>query len=233
VDRERDTHEIGAGNDTARFAWLLAALVAALALPPLLPAVGFGIAGLRIGFAAVLVASVGLLSRNRRSLWLGLGLAVPALLLDWGGVAFYSRGLDMAASAVSIALFALVIWTILEVLIRAERVTTDTILGGVCVYLLLGSLWVTAFTLVENFQPGSFLLNGAPFVAERTEPFRYPEILYFSFVTLTTLGYGDINPVTPVARALATGEAIVGQLYVAIFVARLVGLHLAQARAKG
>lgn len=224
------TTEIVAGRDTVRFAWLLATLVAALALPPLFHGVGLGIPSVRLGLAVVLAASLGLLGRHRRTFWIGLGLVLPTLALDWASLLLASWWISLVASCGTIAFLGLVVATIVDALLRAERVTADTILGGICVYLLLGLLWVSAYTLTENLHPGSLLLNGAALTDTLPEPFRFTQVLYFSFVTLTTLGYGDIIPATPTARALASAEAIVGQLYVAIFVARLVGLHLAHAR---
>ena len=96
---------------------------------------------------------------------------------------------------------------------------------------MIGVGWVLAYSAVEALQPGAFLVNGRPLIELHEQlQIRYAELIYFSFVTLTTLGYGDIVPTTPQARAVADAEAILGQLYIAIFVARLVGLHLAQGR---
>ena len=226
----RNNHvQIQAGQKTAHFSWLLVALLAALALPPLLQATQLGVPGLRLGLTAVLLAALALLGGEPRALWAGLCLAVPALVFDWTSLVLDSRGFALASSALAIAFLALVIVRLVDTLLRTNRVTTDTILGGICVYVLVGVLWVSAFTLVENLHPGSLLLDGS-MLPSSSESFRHSEILYFSFVTLTTLGYGDIQPSTAAARALASGEAIVGQLYVAIFVARLVGLHLAHAQ---
>lgn len=96
----------------------------------------------------------------------------------------------------------------------SQVVTVDTILGGISIYFLLGYLWACMFILIESFNPQAF-----------TTISRI-ELLYFSFTTITTLGYGDITPQSELAMVLATLEAIVGQMYVTIFIARLVGLHI-------
>jgi hypothetical protein len=227
------TTAIRSGPDTARFSWLLAALVTAFVLPPLLEPLQIAVAGLRLGLAAVLVASLYAMSRRRSALWIGAGLATATLGMDAAGIATTSRGLSIASELAAIAFLALIVFTMARTLLAAERVTTDTILGGICIYLLLGLLWVSAYTIVEGVHAGSFLVGGVP-LAERAatqkDLFRNAELFYFSFVTLTTLGYGDVAPASSTARSLAVGEAIAGQLYVAIFVARLVGLHLAQRR---
>ncbi len=108
--------------------------------------------------------------------------------------------------------------------------TGDIVNGAICVYMLGALAWAFLFSLLEVLQPGSF--NLPELSAERLGPAtadvrRLSIFMYYSLVTLTTLGYGDITPVTPLARNLAAFETVMGQLYIAILVARLVGLHIA------
>ena len=102
---------------------------------------------------------------------------------------------------------------------RRGPVNTHRIQGAIAVYLMLGLSWAFAYALVESYDPDSF--NFIPVAAT-----VMGDLVHFSFVTLTTLGYGDIVPLTPSARGLAALEALTGQLYLTILVARLVGLHL-------
>jgi hypothetical protein len=114
-----------------------------------------------------------------------------------------------------------------------DRNTRDAILGGVCVYLLMGSAFYNIFCLVEIASPGAFLAGGellSDYQGQRLHDAGYPELLYFSFVTLTTLGYGDVTPVSPFARSLSTAAAVTGQLYLTILMAALVGMHIAERR---
>ena len=133
--------------------------------------------------------------------------------------------------ALSAAFMGFAASAVLLSVLQADRVTTDTILGGIIVYLLLGMVFVLLFSWLEHARPGSFLVDG-----ERlTElfpavPDRFSPLIYFSFVTLTTLGYGDVYPAGELAQMLCVGEAVVGQLYLAILVARLVGLHISHSR---
>jgi len=108
-------------------------------------------------------------------------------------------------------------------------VTADTIAGAICFYLLLGVIWALIYALVELAHPGSFVDGGRP-VSSAIGGHRLlvPELLYLSLVTLSTLGYGDILPVTPPARMLAALEGIIGPLYLAVLIARLVGLAASQ-----
>jgi hypothetical protein len=107
--------------------------------------------------------------------------------------------------------------------LSSTTVTHDTLAGAMCVYLLLGVIWAMMFALIESVQPGSFLVGGESVAdAHGGQEGEMAQFLYLSFVTLTTVGYGDILPTTPVARRVAVLEAVVGQLYVAVLIARLV-----------
>ena len=121
----------------------------------------------------------------------------------------------------------------LHSLLRQRRVSADTVVGGINTYLLFALAFMLIHSLVELIQPGAYTLGGAP-LAEHVRSADFSEslatMLYFSFVTITTLGYGDIVPVSGAAKMLASGEALFGQIYLAVFVARLVGLHVAGAR---
>jgi len=159
-------------------------------------------------------------------LFLGvLGLNVPAalraLLLLLAVSATLTRWLassnEIAVSAASLASIALLATVVLTQTFRAGRVTTHRIQGAIAAYLLLGVGWAYAYELVDALAPGAF--TSAQAVVDRGWQ-------YFSFVTLTTIGYGDVTPVHPAARSLAMLEALTGQLYPAILLARLVSLQV-------
>ena len=114
---------------------------------------------------------------------------------------------------------------------QLRHVTLDSIGGGLAVYLLLGVGWTHLYALVEALEPGSFItrtLDGSAHGLTEYRSGTYPQLFFFSFVTLTTLGYGDILPVSSAAKGLAIAEAIVGPVFLAILMARLVGLYVAQ-----
>jgi hypothetical protein len=139
--------------------------------------------------------------------------------------------LIVANFALSMLFLGFLVSVVLYTILAEARVTLDTILGGICVYLLLGVLWSVAYSFLEYLEPGSFSVSGAPLhLGSVADEFRLEEMIYFSFVTLTTLGYGDILAKTNPARALAAAEAVTGSLYVAVFIARLVGLHMVHER---
>ena len=111
---------------------------------------------------------------------------------------------------------------LIDILLRSKRVDADLIYGAIAVYLMIGLGFAFAFGLVETIIPGSFSgVNELLGTRATTGP-----MVYFSFVTLTTLGYGDILPITNVAMTMSYLEAIIGQLFLAVLIARLVGLHI-------
>lgn len=131
------------------------------------------------------------------------------------------------SSLSAIIIQLLYIRIVLLVMFRQGPVTWSRIQGGICAYLLTGLAWASVFDLVEQLYPGSFHFLVAPTdMGQLTS-----KLLYFSFTTLTTVGYGDILPVAPFARSLAMAEAIVGQLFPAILIGALVAMAM-QARSK-
>ncbi len=164
-----------------------------------------------LGFTALLLAGVAALSTRPAVRAALFALVVGATLVRWGP---FADEITAAARLVSIAAMSVVV---LAQTFRAGPVNVHRIQGAVAAYLMLGFSWALAYELVALLVSGAFSGTGLG-GAER------PSFIYFSFVTLTTLGYGDITPVHPVARSLAVAEALTGQLYPAILLARLVSL---------
>jgi hypothetical protein len=124
--------------------------------------------------------------------------------------------------------------------IMARSVSADAIFGAVCGYLLLGIIWGLAYSSLEAARPGSFRIAGTPATADGATADNatnngatatcHGVLTYYSLVTLTTVGYGDVTPTTPAARTLSWLEAVAGQFYLAVLVAGLVALHISRAR---
>jgi hypothetical protein len=124
---------------------------------------------------------------------------------------------------IAIAFCALSLWFVLRHIFRENRIDANRIIGAICAYLLLGVLLAILNMLVYQLVPGSF--HGIP---DSLKAERSLDLIYYSFVTMTTLGYGDIAPTGPLARALAYFGAIAGQFYIAILVGMAVGQFLRQ-----
>ncbi len=153
----------------------------------------------------------------------GIGAALGAVVIGMRVWAAFHGGVDVSTvgQIVVVGFFAFAAVSLLRAVVRATDVTGDTIAAALCAYLLLGVLWGFAYAAIELVSPGAFHLPGN--VPRDGSALR--DFLYFSFVTLTTLGYGDVTPLKPAARIVAALEAVVGQFYVAVLVARLVGIH--------
>ena len=117
---------------------------------------------------------------------------------------------------------------ILISLFRARQVTSNTIYGAVSIYLLIGMSFSVLYVFMGVFIPGSFYIDEAHNPGGRLELSAF---IYFSFTTLTTLGYGDITPISSYARSATNLEAVMGILYVAILISRFVGIYIAQSAA--
>jgi len=220
-----------------RFDILLGALVLLLLSTPVVRVLAavfhpkLALFTLSTAFGLVLLSAVFAVNQNRRSVIFALTLAVPGFFLHELDAVVAGDAMLGASHLFSATFLAYTILLILRFLFASERVTYNTICAALCAYLLIGVFWANVFSFTAIVEPGSFRFGPVEEDASGMMRFGgahsiYP--VYFSFVTLTTLGYGDIVPTSAAARMLATMEAVMGQLYLAVLVARLVGLQIAQ-----
>ena len=186
-------------------------------------------------FIAMLLSAVFAVSESCKAPRIAVALAVPVILAELVTLLSDREGFAAAGYMLGVAFLGYVTIVILRFIFKGDRVTFNTICAALCVYLLLGVIWALGYSLLEVLEPGSFHFTLAE--ARETAGIRFGDertifALYYSFVTMTTLGYGDILPTSSAARMLATLQAVMGQLYLAVLVARLVGLHIAQASRK-
>ena len=181
-------------------------------------------------FTGILIFSVvPFVNRIRPSLIISLTLAIPTLVVHWGlminpGFWEFFPGVE---NLLSMLFTGFVIFVLLAGIVRARRVDTNLIFGSVCVYLLIGLEFGFIYGLMEDQIPGTFKGMSPDLSASSGDPhWDFPQYLYFSFTTLTTLGYGDITPLTNPARMMTSIQAMTGQFYIAILVARLIGIQL-------
>ena len=172
-----------------------------------------------IFFSLLLISGIASMSGRRRVFITLTGISIVALAVRWIDAFNASPLLDVLNLLATITATILFSTVVLSLVLKRGPITAHRIQGAIAVYLLLGLSWAHTYDLIEYLSPGSF--TGAI-----TASSRFSSWMYFSFVTLATLGYGDISPVHPVARSLAVAEAITGQLYLAILIARLVSQEL-------
>jgi voltage-gated potassium channel len=208
-------------NRLPHYTTLLVALFADVVLSPLVLSLGIAVVVARLIMAAVLVAALLAVGPSLGSV-AAFATALIALVLSWFWTTPLAISIDLL---LRMAFVGYVATNILLRVLRQEEVTVDTIAGAACVYVMLGLLWAIAYELVEHLVPGSFDIPDGWRVPHGQSA---PALVYFSFVTLTTVGFGDVRAAGPAAGGLVMVEAIVGQLFIAITVARLVGLHIAR-----
>ncbi len=216
-----------------KFIYLLVSLLLLFLIHPLFQQlVGIRIL-MHILFSFVLCTAIYAVSQRRKVLVIGITLLLPALVGTWSGYVLESATLHLTAMGFTVLFLAFTGSLIVSDVFKEEEVTVDTISGAICVYLLIGLTWAELYVAIEFFQPGSFTIHKyLPQVPGYHPEHQTPLFLYYSFVTLTTLGYGDITPLTPPARSFSYVEAIIGQIFVAVLIARLVGLHIAHSRGR-
>jgi voltage-gated potassium channel len=153
-------------------------------------------------------------------------LALPMLGSIWSRYFGEYPALQVVGGLCGAAFFIFAIIQILIFVYTQKEVTRDLIAGAAIVYLLMALAWSFIFGVVESLNPGSFSIPDIEGISTSRV------FLYYSFVTITTLGYGDITPVTSLARSLCILEAVIGQLYLVVQVAWLVGVHVSQSMLK-
>ena len=216
----RDVQGVREDQLAGGFFPLLILLVAFLLVAPLLD--GFAAGRITLSFLFYVAMLVAIRASVRRRIVLFLVFVVSAFA--WVTFAFDEifdvPALEVASRILNPALLFVTALTVLAGIIRVERVTMNTVFGAICVYFLIALFWAFIFFEIETIDPGSFTFPDGPHQ-------RLSDFVYFAFVTQTTLGYGDIAPVSDYARSFAMMAAFLGQVYLVVTVARMVSLQVA------
>jgi len=188
----------------------------------ILPSLGFGrndeLEYADVGFSLFLISGVAIAWGRRWLFPLAVFVGSATIAVRWMTFLTPTHTLQVWAGGWSIAAVLVIAVVLLAQVFRSGPVTSYRVQGAIAVYLLFGIGWAHAYHLAALLHPGSF--NGA---SQLSNPVDWS---YFSFVTLSTVGYGDITPVLPIARSLAVGESLTGQLYLAVLIARLVAMEV-------
>jgi len=181
----------------------------------------------QILFLSLLLSTLYSVAHDRKLLIFGIILTI---ISQWGLLTpGQSQSLQYVAGLVCALLFLFtVIIVILRDIINTHEIQIDTMFGAVATYLLIGVAWALVYYIADILYPHAVTINtelpDQSLELKGKSDFSYYN--YFSMVTMTSLGYGDIIPTHPVTRALATYQVVLGQMFIAILVARLVGIHL-------
>ena len=209
-----------------RFLGLLIFIVAMIIIGPLFEEFVQVRIIMDILWSAIFVSAIYAVSQKKHHILIAVLLALPMLGSIWTKYFVQHKALMVVGSLCGAAFFLFAIIQMLIFIYSHKEVTRDLIIGAAVVYLFMALMWTFIFVVVETLHPGSFNLpEGVDIAATR-------QFVYYSFVTLTTLGYGDITPITSLARSLCILEAVIGQLYLVVQVAWLVGVHVSQSMLK-
>ena len=204
-----------------RFGFLLISILLLFVLRPFL----VGYVSLKIltdiFIFAIVVSVIYAVSQQKRVLVIALAIAVPMFVLNWSYYFVHIAAIRLMADGISAVFTAYATIMILSYVFSEKKITAEVIFAAISGFFMIGLMWAFIFSALEFILPGSF---------------QYPQVggdrltsaTYYSFVTLTTLGYGDITPVSAPARSFSLLEAVTGQLYIAILIAGLVGKYIAQ-----
>jgi Ion channel len=207
------------------FQYLLLSLLALMLLLPFVPQSRAGVAVFLTSVCAVLVTGVMAagVTRRRRALALGFALPTVACLVVYSLAP--APGLGLAARLTFLAFHVYITWSLLRTLLDHRTVQRNTLYGAACTYLLVGFAFATLYGVLQEVHPPALAGNPARQGYAQLLP---ADLVFFSFMTLTTVGYGDITPISAEARLVAVFEAVAGVFFLAFLVARLVALYRAE-----
>lgn len=212
-------HKITAENN---FIYLTVDLVLLLLASAIVEQHAHGAGQQLVTVATVLMLVIGIFSIHRERRWftIALGFVIAITLIAIAGSYLDYVGFHYLHLLLMLGFFLITAWLAIHQVLSHDVVYANRITGAICFYLLLGMIWAIFYLLLMEATPGSF--NG---IAGTGWKENFPVMIYFSFVTLTTLGYGDITPLLPVPRFFVYMESVVGQLYLAVLVASLIGMR--------
>ncbi|MEK6981983.1 MAG: ion channel [Candidatus Micrarchaeota archaeon] len=200
--------------------FLLISLIASMILYPFLEGGGIQEVIIQAVFAFILISGVYAVSTSKRDLIISIALGVPAFLSVIAVIIFQRDQLFHLLNYIfSMLFYAFTITRLLKYITHADKVDNNVIYAAICVYILIGVAWSTVYLTIEQFIPGTFIFSYKESLTARSD------LIYFSYTTLTTTGYGDIVSTNSIGRAAAILESVTGVLYVAILISRLVSLY--------
>ncbi len=176
-----------------------------------------------VALSTALLSAVYTVRRQQHHRSLAIALLLPLLLLYWLNLYNIIELSNLGAHILFLVYYGLLVYSFIQQIRNSTKVDSNVLYATFCLYLIIGLFWGSLYALLEVLLPGSY--TG---ILLETAKNRVHDFNYFSFVTLTTLGYGDITPQNAGAASLCQMEAIIGQFYTAVVVAWLVGMHVSE-----
>jgi voltage-gated potassium channel len=204
-----------------RFTYLLAFMFLSILLFPFLEEAAYGPPVMEVLYSFMFVSALYAVAAVRWIFRAGILLFFAALVSHWWIVWSMSPISVVIGILFEIMFFCFIALSLLSHVFGHEQVTGDTIAGAICVFFLIGLIWMLAYQAIYFFDHKAF----SNIAVRSFSPAATVDLVYYSYATLTTLGYGDIAPISKSARMIAVTEAMVGQIYLTVLVARLVGLY--------
>ena len=204
---------------------LLLSVAVMIFIQPLLSELHFAKWTFFIFTSIILFACVYAVRGSRKHLLIAFSMMLPILVLFWLDIPTKNDWYNLVTNASPILLFSYISYLIFRDLIQAKKIDADMIAGGISIYLMIGLIFAFIYIALFNFEHSNFAVSEML----EAQKLKYDEniFVYFSYVTMTTLGYGDVTPVTTIARVVVQFQVLLAQLYLAIFIARLVSMYTA------
>jgi len=200
----------------SRFIYIIFATMLVLMVNPFIRPLGLiGHLFSTLLLAMIPLASAYTLTEDRKKAIIVLLIAAPFVILDGLNVYFTSRPMMIVAFSFGTILYFYIVFLLVKNLLSIRVITADLIYCAISIYLLIGIMWAGIYTVLEGISPGSF--SGTSGTVD---------LLYFSFVTLTTVGFGDVAPLSILGKRLAVFEAAMGSIYMAVIIAMIVGRYM-------
>lgn len=210
---------------SSRYFYLLISLIAYFILSPLFVTRFMEYQLISVLFSLVIIFSANIVTHGRKVMILTVTLGTLSLAGTWY-VNFEEPNvyLHVIHFAITISFLSTITCSVLYSITKHQSISADTLLGAICGYLLIGATWSFIYLIISELDHNAITEN----LMSQPLIHRVHDATYFSFITLTTTGYGDILPRTCVAKSWTWLEAVTGQFYLAVWISRLVGLQIAQ-----
>jgi len=216
-----------------KYEMLLTAQILLSVISPLFSSTVYARSMVDLAITVVFVTAIIAISNTRKHFIIGMVLMLPTLILIWGVKIYHIESLEFISLVGSVFFFSYIAWLILTDILSTDMVTLDIIAAGISVYLFFGNICGFIYAIIGRVDPNAFTIPAttASYLGDNLSDLS--SAMYFSFVTLTTLGYGDITPINDFARSLAFLEAAMGQIYLTVLIASLVGVHISTSDKRG